>query len=355
VEALYRGTLSAVLQRIRASRWLRPALLLIILGFCSYGLADEWPEIHPALAELHWYSIVLSIVGAMAGSACMMMAWRSLLTDLGSRLPVGVAARVTFLAQLGKYVPGAVWSFAAHVELGHDYQVPRRRGAASVLVALAVAIGAGLLIAAIALPLASSALVRQYAWTLAVVPVIAVCLAPPVLHRILNRALRLIRQEPLDEPLSWRALGVALAWSVLGWLVFGVQVWVLLADLAAGSAHALVLAVGAYALAYSLALLLIVFPNGIGAREVILAAALAPLLAHGPALAVALATRLVTTVGDLAWGGLAIAIGRRSGLSAPDGGVRRQAGRHRKPRSRPLEPTRESSEHAASSVPEVAA
>jgi uncharacterized membrane protein YbhN (UPF0104 family) len=346
-----------VLQRIRASRWLRPVLLLIILGFCSYGLADEWPQVHPALGELHWYSVAVSMVGAMAGSACMMMAWRSLLAELGSHLPVAVAARVTFLAQLGKYVPGAVWSFAAHVELGHDYRVPRRRGAASVLVALAVAIGAGLLIAAIALPVSSPALVRRYALALAVVPFIAVCLAPPILQQILNRALRLIRREPLEKPLTWRALGVALAWSVLGWLVFGVQVWVLVADLAAGSVHALILAVGAYALAYSLALLLVIFPNGIGAREVLLVAALAPLLAHGPALAVALATRVVTTVADLAWGGLAVALGRRSGVQAPDpvSTIRRHAGRHRKPRSRRLDRAAEPSEHAATSVPEVAA
>ncbi len=127
-----------VLKRIRVSKWVRLGLLTVILAFCSYGLALEWPQVRPALGRA---ALVLDRRGAWPlrwqSAGCMMLAWRRLLADLGSKLPVPVAARVTFMAQLGKYVPGAVWSFAAHVELGHDYDVPRRRGAASVIVGLA--------------------------------------------------------------------------------------------------------------------------------------------------------------------------------------------------------------------------
>ena len=307
-----------VLKRIRVSKWVRTGLLVVILAFCSYGLTLEWPQVHPALGRLHWYSIAGALAAAMASAGCMMLAWRRLLADLGSKLPVPVAARVTFMAQLGKYVPGAIWSFAAQVELGHDYDVPRRRGAASVIIGLAVAVAIGLLIAAAILPLASPAVARRYLLFLAVIPVIAVCLAPPILHRLLDFALKIIRQEPLEQPVSWRGLAVALAWTVAGWLLLGLQVWLLLADMAKDGVHSVLIAVGAYALACSLALLLVVFPGGIGAREVILVAALAPVLPHGAALAVALVARVVTTVSDLAWGGIALVLARsaRYGRSA---------------------------------------
>ncbi len=271
----------------------------------------------------------------MAGAGCMMLAWRRLLADLGSKLSVPVAARVTFMAQLGKYVPGAIWSFAAHVELGHDYDVPRRRGAASVIIALAVAIATGLLIAAAILPLASPAAARRYLIFLAVVPVIAVCLAPPILHRLLSFVLKLIKQEPLDQPISWRGLAAVLGWTVAGWLLLGLQVWLVLADIAKDGVRSVLISVGAYALACSLALLLVVFPGGIGAREVILVAALAPVLPHGAALAVALVARVVTTVSDLAWGGIALVLarsanGRRAALSTARGvQAGRRTGRHR--------------------------
>jgi uncharacterized membrane protein YbhN (UPF0104 family) len=321
--------------------------------------------VRPALGELRWYSVLGSVAAAMAGAGCMMRAWRALLADLGSPLPVAVATRVTFVAQLGKYVPGAIWSFAAHVELGRDYGVPRRRGAASVIVALAVSIATGLLIAAVALPLASPDVLRRYALALAVAPVIAVCLAPPILHRLLNRALRIIRQDPLEQPVRWRGLAVAIGWNALGWLLYGTQVWLLLADVAKDGTRSMLLAIGAYALAFSLALLLVVVPNGIGARELLMVAALAPLLAHGPALAVALVVRVVTTVSDLAWGGIGVALGRTARVAAlaaspasPAGPAslaspaptRRQPGRHRKAPSRPWQrprPAMEAADNAA--------
>lgn len=322
----------------------------MILAFCCYGLAREWPQVRPAFGRLHWYSIAGSLAAAMAGAVCMMIAWQRLLAGLGSRLPVPVAARVTFVAQLGKYVPGGVWSFAAHVELGHDYDVPRRRGAASVIAGLAVAVAAGLLIAAVSLSLASPSVARKYVLFLAVVPVIAFCLAPPILHRLLNFALRVIRQEPLEQPVTWRGLGAALAWTSAGWLLLGLQVWLLVADLAGDGAHSLLIAVGAYALACSLALLLVVFPNGIGAREVILVAALAPVLSRGDALAVALVARVVTTVSDLIWGGIGLALASSARSAQPVRGTdeaptapaaalvsttRRVAGRHRKAHAPP--------------------
>jgi uncharacterized membrane protein YbhN (UPF0104 family) len=325
----------AVLQRIRASRWVRSGLLLLILGFCCYGLVAEWPKAEPTVSHLQVYSIAGSLAASMGAAFCMMLAWRRLLADLGSKLPVLVAARVTFVSQLGKYVPGAVWSFAAHVELGHDYDVPRRRGAASVVVALAVAVATGLAIAAIALPFAAPGVARKYLLFIAVVPVIAVCLAPPVLSRNLNLALRLIRQEPLEHPISWRGLVVALGWTVAGWLLFGLQVWLLLADVVHDGARSMVLALGAYAFACSVALVLVVFPGGIGAREVLLVAALAPVLASGPALAIALAARLVTTVCDLTWGGIGLALARRMRGTAELRAARAYAGRHRKSASAP--------------------
>jgi uncharacterized membrane protein YbhN (UPF0104 family) len=347
-----------VLKRIRVSKWVRAGLLVVILGFCSYGLALEWPQVHPALGRLHWYSIVGALSAAMASACCMMLAWRRLLADLGSKLPVPIAARVNFIAQLGKYLPGAIWSFAAQVELGHDYDVPRRRGAASVIVGLAVAIATGLLIAAAILPLASPVVARKYLLVLVVIPVIAVCLAPPILHRLLGFALKTIKQEPLEQPVSWRGLAVAVGWTVAGWLLLGLQVWLLLTDIAKDGVHSLLISVGAYALACSLALMLVVFPSGIGAREVILVAALAPVLPHGAALAVALVARVVTTVSELAWGGVAVILARsvnygRSGTAATsaasaDGAqAGSHVGRHRKT------PTTEQGK--SSPEPEVAA
>ncbi|HEX3963907.1 MAG TPA: lysylphosphatidylglycerol synthase transmembrane domain-containing protein [Trebonia sp.] len=299
--------------RVRSNPLTRLALLLIVLAFCGYGLAVEWSGVQTALGQMRWYAIAGSVAAAMAGSWAMVMAWRALLADLGSPLPALATIRISFVSQLGKYVPGAVWSFAGHVELGYDRGVPRLRGAASVVMALGVAIAVGLVIAAAGLPLASASAARHYLWLLATIPVLVACLCPPVLGWLTDRLLRLMRMQRLARRPTWRGLGVAVGWSVLGWLLQGLGVWVLLASVTGRGIHVLLLAVAGYALAFSASLVLVVFPGGIGPREVILIAALAPVLDRPAALALALVVRVATTISDLAWGGIGLLIGRTSG------------------------------------------
>lgn len=296
---------------------MRFALLAVAGACCGYSLAVEWPGVRSALGSTPWYSVAGSVAAAMAGTGSMMLAWRALLADLGSPLPVAVTAQISFLSQLGKYVPGAIWSFAAHVELGHDHDVPRGRGAASVVTALAVTVAVGLAIAALGLPLASAEAAHRYLWVLAALPVILVCLCPPVLGWLTDRALGVIRLQPLERRPTWRGLAVAVGWTVPGWLLLGLQAWLLLTGMTGQGADVLLIAVGGYALAYSAALALVVFPNGIGAREVILIAALAPVLDRPAALALAVLARVGATVSDLAWGGIALAVARRASTAVP--------------------------------------
>jgi len=291
-----------MLSRLVTSPRTRILLLATFLACCGYALYAGWPQAAAALARLHWYSVTLSLAAGMAGGWCMMLGWRTVLADLGSPLPLGTAARVSFVGQLGKYVPGAVWAPAAHVELGHDAGVPRPRGVAAVAVSLALAVGAGLAVAALTLPWTSAHAVRHFWWVLAAAPVIAIGLCPPALGRLIDRGLTLIARPPLERRPSWGGLARALGWTALGWLAFGAQVWLLLAAMTGRGAAVLLLATGGYALAFSAGLLLVVFPNGIGAREIILIAVLAPVVPHGTALAVALAARLLATASDLGWG-----------------------------------------------------
>jgi glycosyltransferase 2 family protein len=309
------------LTRLAANPWLRLGLLALVLAFCGYGLDREWSQVATSLHRLHWYSLAGSLVAAMAGSSCLMLAWRAVLSDLGSPLSVRVAARVNFVAQLAKYVPGAVWAFAAQVELGHDYEVPRRRSLASVVTSLAVMVGSGIGVALVTLPVTSPSVVRQYWWVVCTVPVLLAVLCPPVLGRILDRLLTLLRFQPLERRPTWHGLGRALAWNLAGWLVLGVAVWLLAGGMAGLRPGLLVLALGGYALAYSAGLLLVILPSGLGARDIILVATLSEALPHGTAVAVALVARAVTTLSDVALGGLSIALGRKRAADAGQAGV----------------------------------
>ena len=305
-----RGYADRVLRRLSASPWLRAGLLAIALGFACYGLVSQEAQVRAALGELSGYDVIGAVLAVVAALGCMMLAWRALLTDLGSPLPRPAAIRVMFLGQLGKYVPGAVWAVAAQVSLAQDYQVPKKRSGAASLISMAITLVVGLIMAGITLPLASAGALRQYWWVLVCIPVLLVGLYPPVTTFGLNLALRVLRRPALGVPLSRGGMARAVGWTTLGWACYGLHAWLLIGDVAGKSLHILLLSAGGYALAWAVGFLLIPFPGGIGPREVTLIAVLSPVMPRGSALAIALASRVVLTVGDLAWAALAVVIGR---------------------------------------------
>ena len=320
---LHRGGYAGrVLRRLSASPWFRAGLLAIALGFACYGLVSQWPQVRAALGQLAVYDVIGAVLAVVAALGCMMLAWRALLTDLGSPLPQPAAIRVMFLGQLGKYVPGAVWAVAAQVSLAQDYQVPKKRSGAASLISMAITLVVGLIMAGVTLPLASAGALRQYWWVLLCIPVLLVGLYPPVTTFGLDLALRALRRPALGTPVSLGGMARAVGWTTLGWVCYGLHAWLLIGAIAGKSLHILLLSFGGYALAWAVGFLLIPFPGGIGPREVALIAVLSPVMPRGSALAVALASRVVLTVGDLAWAGLAVVIGRRGtrppGARPPD-------------------------------------
>lgn len=285
-------------------RLLRVVLALVALGFLGYGLAANWDETAAAVARISPWAVAGAFGAVLLGQFCMLLAWRQVLAGLGSPLPVRVAGRIMFVGQLGKYIPGAIWAYAAMMDLGRDHGSPPRRTFACISLALVINLGVGIAIAAATL--ATQEAVRQSWYLLLLLPVIAVCMHPKVLTWGLNVALRLARRETLDTVLPGRRVLAALAWTVLGWLVYGLHTWML-----AGRWDLYVVATGAYAFAWSTGLLAFLVPAGVGVREGALVLVLHPIIGTGAALAVAVVSRLAFTLADVTAAGLAFLLGRQ--------------------------------------------
>ncbi|MCU1591553.1 MAG: hypothetical protein JWP11_2809 [Frankiales bacterium] len=303
--------------------WLRTALrvaflvvavvvIVLTVGRQGAGLGD-------AVARTGVAAALESLLAVLAGLFASAMVWRALLTDLGSRLPLRTALHVFFLGQLGKYLPGSVFAVAAQMELGRSQGVPRSRVGAASLMFMGVLVAAGLLVASVALPLTSPDALHHYFWVLAVLPVGLVCLAPPVLTRVVAAGLRVLRRDPLDRPLTWRGVGTAVAWALAMWAAYGIHVLLLLLPQhTTGSASLPLLSLGAYALAWTVGFLFLLAPAGALLRETVLVLSLAPVLHGAPATGVAVVSRGVMTLGDLLWGGAGALMRPRSGADGAD-------------------------------------
>ncbi|MDA0566195.1 flippase-like domain-containing protein [Streptomonospora sp. S1-112] len=301
-----------MLSRLRANRWVRLSVVALVLAFAGAALYSRWDEARDALSALSPWVLAASALAAMAGLGAQMMAWRAILAGLGSRLPVAAAARVMFLGQLGKYLPGSVWAFVAQVELARDHRVERPRGLSATLLAVAVTLTVNLAVAAATLPFVSEAAARRWWWVLVCAPLLLAALHPRVVTAAVRAATRLVPRArrpagAAPDRIGGRAMAAAVAWSLAAWVPLAVHVWALTAAAGAGGdPRALPAAAGAYALAWTLGVLVVFAPAGLGVREVVLVVGLAPVLDPGSALVVAALSRLIMTVADLACAGLAM-------------------------------------------------
>ncbi|WP_248961803.1 lysylphosphatidylglycerol synthase transmembrane domain-containing protein [Sphaerisporangium perillae] len=299
-----------MLSRLRSSPLLRVGLALVALGFLAYGLSRNWNDTVAALGSLSWWTVAGSVAAVLVGLGFMLLAWRAVLAGFGSPLPLRVAAKILFLGQLGKYVPGSVWAFAAMMELARDHGSPPRRTFGATVVGLVTSLGCALALAAVTLPLTSQDVARQTWYLMALIPFIAIGLHPRVLTFGLNLVLRIARREPLDR-VSGSAMLAAAGWTMAGWLFYGVHIWLLLSDMRPGGGPSLfAVAAGAYALAWVTGLLTVIVPAGIGVREGAMVLVLAPFLDAPHALVIAVVSRLAFTLADVAWAGLGFVLAR---------------------------------------------
>ena len=289
--------------------------LLLVLGvvLAVRQLSGQAGEVGAGLADLSAGPVLAAFAATFASLGLSLLTWRATLAGLGTQVPLRPAAQIFFLGQLGKYVPGSVWPVLAQMELGAAHGLSRTVVGTAGLLQLAIGVPGALLLGALAVPALLSAGSGAYALLLLALPLALVALWPPVLGPLLDRALRLVRRPPLDQRLSLPAVVRVAALSGAANVVLGLQAWFLARDLEASDPYLLPIVVGAFVLATVAGLLALPVPAGAGVREAVLVAALSPVLPIERALLLALVSRVVLTVADLAVAGLA-ARGARAGL-----------------------------------------
>jgi glycosyltransferase 2 family protein len=252
-----------------------------------------------------------------------LVGWRVLLKDLGTTLPMAPAASVFFVGQLGKYVPGSVWTVLAQAEMGAKLHVPRRRMAVTGLLSILLAILVGSLLGVVALPrLLARGSSPVTLWVLVVAVLLGGALLwPRLLNRLLAIGLRILRREPLEHPLGGRAIVITCLWFAGAWVAAGLGVAVLVLSLApdATASDLVIGVVCGFALASAVGQLSVLVPAGVGVRDGVLALLLVTFMPLSAATAVVVVARFLAIVADLLVAGAGWTWGRRHHLLGSGG------------------------------------
>ena len=264
---------------------------------------------------------LLPLVGAtlllLAAYAISGLIWGGVVTGLGGpRLSAGDAVSIFMIANMGRYVPGKVWSIAGMAALAKGKGVPVAVSATSAVIMQGIgllaagAIGLGALLGGPAPP---------PRWALAAGAVAAILLllvlaVPPLFHAAVALWFRIVRT---GAPANLTA-ALVLRWLAQvagGWVAMGASFWILAASL--GMELSPVHAGSAFAAAYVAGYLMLFAPAGVGVREGFLVAILAPALGSASATVLAIAARLWMTAAEVIPAAILWVLHQRS-LPQPD-------------------------------------
>jgi uncharacterized membrane protein YbhN (UPF0104 family) len=295
--------------------WVSRGLVAVVATAAVAALVAGWPGVRGELAAAPPGWLALAALCAVLNTLAAAAAWRAALAALGSPVPVRPAVAIFCVGQLGKYLPGSVWPILVQAQLTRRRGVPPERVVLAGLLALAEAALVSLALGLVAVPVLATGTGTAAAGHVGtpVLLVIATTLvaaglaagqSPRLVAAALHMLLKVTRRPPLEAALTRTALVGILGWAALSVALLGGHAAALAAALGLSWPVALTVA-SAYALAELAGLLAVPVPAGLGVREGVLVAVLAPIASLPAALAVAVLSRVVRTAADLAAAGLA--------------------------------------------------
>lgn len=275
------------------------AVGLCVLAGAIWLVVRSADDLQAAVSDLGLGAVIVAGVLALVGTILIGQVWLALLRGLGVGAPRVDASRVFFVSQLGKYVPGSVWPVVAQMEFGRQWSTPRRTMLTANILMLSLLSATGLITGAALLPWSTEDGLGRYWWTLLLLPPLLVSLHPRTIPAVLDRLFRLVGREPLHARVSTRSMLEATFWSFAVWLVMGLHLLAFVRALGGVGFGAASAAVGGMGLAWAAGLIFIPAPAGAGVRDAVIVATFAPQIGAAPALAVALASRVLLLVADV--------------------------------------------------------
>ncbi|AOW93772.1 hypothetical protein BFN03_16960 [Rhodococcus sp. WMMA185] len=289
----------------------RVAVTLAIVVAIGIAVRSQWSEVRDTITNLDWWAVAVSAVFVFLGMGAAVRSWQHALGALEHPIPAFDAARCYLVGQLGKYLPGSVWAFVLQTELVRRAGVSRANGFVAVLVTVGLSVTSALVVGLLALPALFQISTFAAVAVTALVPVALICCYPPVLTRLVNLALRILRRAPLQRQLAAHKIALALGWCAVSWVLYGIHLWLLASSSSGFEPDSIMRCIGALALGMVAGVLVVIAPSGIGVREAVIVAALSPFMDSGVALGLALASRLIFTLCEVFAGFVAAVSGSR--------------------------------------------
>lgn len=288
--------------RLRGRLGLIAAALAV--AFLALALARGWSQVTAYSWDLdaRWLAaacaVLLVFYAATAVGYVAVVA--SLVAAPPPALPLASSWAVSLL---GRYVPGSVVMVVGRVELARRLGVPRRASLAATVYEQALGLGVAAVLS-LAFVVAYGNLGSVWAVAaVATVPGLLVCLHPRIFGPVSRWALARAGRPALERLIPARRVAGLVGWYGVTAVMLAVGVWLGVRGVAGHAVGSAPYVGGAFLFAFTVSMVLIVFPSGLGVRDGAFALALSREVPGGVAVALSVSSRLLVTLVELAFVG----------------------------------------------------
>lgn len=291
-----------------------------MLVFLGRSIVSDWSSVQEMRWRLSAGRLILSLALLGVYYPLLVWNWCALMRLLGQPVPFRSGLGIWLGSQLGKFVPGKVWTVIGRAYLAERAGLDPVRVSVSLFVEVGLNVVTGILVAAVAIPLGGGIDFPGGRPFAVLVPAGLVALHPRVFGPLVNRGLALFGREPF--PFRWPLRGYLSVTSslVVAWILYGGAFYLFMTAISvpqgpagsweSGARYAFV--IGVSAISWVIGFLAFLTPNGLGIREASLVFFLAHLMPAPVATLVAVLNRLWVTAIEVSAAGLAWAAGRRA-------------------------------------------
>jgi uncharacterized membrane protein YbhN (UPF0104 family) len=276
--------LSEPLRSKNGKRIVRASLVMIISFFVIRMIYTSWNEIANYHWQINWLILLLGFGCWIIQYYTFGFIWGEILRRMGHPISSTNATRIFLQAEFVRYIPGNIWHILARMRMAENVGISSPQTFASMIIELATRIISALFLFLISL----------FAWqdinhinslfghftsaTIALIgiPLLTLGLHPRILRWLLNKALKLMKKNPLELNLRYRDLAIITGIWMVNWIVGGIGFWLTLQSVTplVVTPGTIAICSGIYAIGWDIGFLTLITPSGLFFREGAIAALL---------------------------------------------------------------------------------
>ena len=284
-------------------------IILSIFYFLGKNLYRNWGQIDFKQLHFNVSLLIISVFFLLGFFLMLAFGWKSIFKGIGVSLPFFKSLKIIFYSQLGKYLPGKIWTFAGRMYFCQKIGIPTSKTFLSMVLELALITISGILIFLIALSISPGFEINIHPFFLIIVVIVSfIIVHPKVLTRIINFFLRLIKKEPIKIELNFFQICSIMGCYFIIWFCFGIAFYFLINSVTFITPSKIPIITGSFAISNTIGIMALFAPAGLGVREGILSLLLSNFFPLSLAILLSFLCRIWISVGELVMAGISTRI-----------------------------------------------